>query len=200
MSTALKYGFTKDKRLSKSKTKSLLENSNVRIELGMTYSGHSGVTNNRPDMVIFDKLDGKIFIVDVAVTSAPNLTEKENHKITKYQPLAQALGLAHSMSTQVIPYVISWDGLVTSRNSQMRAILGVSDRTLAYSQQIALRHSRDMVIRDILNLRMDEDITLEESQTFPVLRNALGDDEQDEVPVNEERPEFLQTAPPMIAA
>ena len=67
---------------------------------------------NRPDIVIHDKKRKEIIIIEVGITSQDRLQIVENEKAKKYDFFANELGAMHKCKTRIIPYVMTWDGIV----------------------------------------------------------------------------------------
>ncbi|TBT97257.1 hypothetical protein CWI37_2390p0010, partial [Hamiltosporidium tvaerminnensis] len=71
------------------------------------------IRNNRPDIFILDKKKNKITLIEVGITSQDSLQIVETEKLRKYDLLANELGLIYKCSVEIIPYVMTWDGIVT---------------------------------------------------------------------------------------
>ncbi|TBT98515.1 hypothetical protein CWI36_2356p0010, partial [Hamiltosporidium magnivora] len=71
------------------------------------------IRNNRPDIFILDKKKNKITLIEVGITSQDSLQIVETEKLKKYDLLANELGLIYRCSVEIIPYVMTWDGIVT---------------------------------------------------------------------------------------
>ncbi|KAK1937398.1 hypothetical protein X943_001556 [Babesia divergens] len=50
---------------------------------------------------------------------------------------------------EVVPYVMTWDGLVTKRHTECRMKLGVSDRMEGQLQRICLQQTYDFVMMEL---------------------------------------------------
>ncbi|TBU06482.1 hypothetical protein CWI36_0442p0020, partial [Hamiltosporidium magnivora] len=81
------------------------------------------IRNNRPDIFILDKKKNKITLIEVGITSQDSLQIVETEKLRKYDLLANELGLIYKCSVEIIPYVMTWDGIVTKyHNSQLKKL------------------------------------------------------------------------------
>ena len=60
----------------------------------------------RPDIVVLDKEERKLTIIDVAVPSDANIKDKETEKITKYQDLKIELQRMWNVKARVVPVVV----------------------------------------------------------------------------------------------
>ncbi|TBU00043.1 hypothetical protein CWI36_1763p0010, partial [Hamiltosporidium magnivora] len=90
----------------------------TRCEKMLDKSGHQNknclkIRNNRPDIFILDKKKNKITLIEVGITSQDSLQIVETEKLRKYDLLANELGLIYKCSIKTIPYVMTWDGIVT---------------------------------------------------------------------------------------
>ncbi len=88
-------------------------NQNVEIRVDTTIKTDVKVKYNKPDILVINKKDKLITIVEIGVTSLDNLQQVESEKLRKYDVLANELGLIYGFRTKIIPYVITWDGIVT---------------------------------------------------------------------------------------
>jgi hypothetical protein len=82
-----------------------------------------------------------IYIVDVAVCHRNGIALKEQENITKYEKVRRELSQRTGYQTVVFPYVISWDGNVSTENWKYRKIY-------CYIQQVALRETVSIVCRN----------------------------------------------------
>ncbi|TBU11212.1 hypothetical protein CWI38_1319p0010 [Hamiltosporidium tvaerminnensis] len=71
------------------------------------------IRNNRPDIFILDKKKNKITLIEVGITSQDSLQIVETEKLRKYDLLDNEVGLIYKCSVEIIPYVMTWDGIVT---------------------------------------------------------------------------------------
>ena len=88
-----------------------------RVELlwDMTLTTDRAVGANRPDIVVRDKFEKKVYIIDISCPSDVNVDAKENEKITKYSGLRVELGKMWNSECIVVPVIVGGLGAV-SRN------------------------------------------------------------------------------------
>ncbi|TBU13288.1 ribosomal protein S17 [Hamiltosporidium tvaerminnensis] len=67
------------------------------------------IRNNRASILFLDKKKNMITLIDVDITSQDILQIFENKKFSKYDLLANELGLIYKCSVEIILYVITWD-------------------------------------------------------------------------------------------
>ena len=65
----------------------------------------------------------------------------ENEKAKKYDVLANEMGAMHNYKTRIIPYVMTWDGIVTKFHSKYSKEIGITTKIEAYIQYIVLKNS-----------------------------------------------------------
>ena len=68
-------------------------------------------------------------------------------KESKYETLRRDVAKKYHSKTTVLPYVISWDGITTNKNADVRRILGIPDKIHAYIQKAAMGEIMDIVFR-----------------------------------------------------
>jgi hypothetical protein len=145
----VKYGFTMDKRIKRHRIEKVIRNMYAEISTDVKVETERPVSENRPDLVIKDHKHKLIYIVDVAVCHRNGIATKEIEKRTKYEVVRRELSQRTGYQAVIIPYVISWDGQVSTENWQYRKILGISDKIHCYIQQVALRETVAIVCRNI---------------------------------------------------
>ncbi|EQB61073.1 hypothetical protein NAPIS_ORF01362 [Vairimorpha apis BRL 01] len=94
-------------------------------------------------ILLIDKKSKEIFIVEIGVTSIDNLQQVETEKLRKYDLLANELGLIHGCKTKIIPYVLTWDGIVTKYHVKYGKALEILDRIEDISNQRRLNISEN---------------------------------------------------------
>ena len=86
-----------------------------------------------------------------------NLTKVENEKLRKYDILANEIGSIYKAKTKIIPYVITWDGLVTKYHKKYLKELDVPSEVEAYIQGLTLRKTLELNILLEKRRGFDED-------------------------------------------
>ena len=72
-------------------------------------------------------------------------TKVENEKLRKYDILANEIGSIYKAKTKIIPYVITWDGLVTKYHKKYLKELDVPSEVEAYMQGLTLRKTLELI-------------------------------------------------------
>ena len=127
------------KKLRSHSVQQIVANKYVEIRVDTTIKTDVKIKYNKPDIVVIDKKSKEIIIVEIGVTSIDNLQQVESKKLRKYDVLVNELGLIHECKTRIIPYVLTWDGIVTKYHAKYRKELAISDQIEAYIQSVALK-------------------------------------------------------------
>jgi hypothetical protein len=69
--------------------------------------------------MVFDRKRKLITIIEIGITSQNQLITVETEKKRKYDILANHLGQLHKMKTRIIPWVMTWDGIVTKSSRRL---------------------------------------------------------------------------------
>jgi hypothetical protein len=145
---AIQYGFKKSSKLRTHKTSKFLENESATIKTDCFIFTDIKISSNKPDIFIHDKVKNKIILVEVGITSQDKLKTVETEKYRKYDLLAKELGIMHKCEVEIIPFVITWDGIVTKyHNSHVRKI-GIDNKTKTYIQSIILKKTLETISFD----------------------------------------------------
>ncbi|GIX62787.1 reverse transcriptase homolog [Babesia caballi] len=103
--------------------------------------------------IVADKRKNRITIVEIGITSQNNLVKTEMEKKDKYQDLGKQMKFQtfgnHHTEIVIIPWVMTWDGVVTEFHNSYRRQLGISDRMEAQLQRIVLQQSHNFVLREL---------------------------------------------------
>ncbi|XP_045535408.1 uncharacterized protein LOC106709986 [Papilio machaon] len=86
----------------------VLENSYITLYWDRSIITDRTITANRPDIVIIDRSEGCVMLVDVTIPHDENLVKAEKEKLLKYLDLAHEITAMWRMkSTTIIPIVVS---------------------------------------------------------------------------------------------
>ncbi|CDR96660.1 hypothetical protein BBBOND_0305640 [Babesia bigemina] len=122
--------------------------SQVHVKYGwiayeMTVKTRKTKEYNRPDIILADRRRNTITIVEIVISNQDNLVDTEKFKKQKYEDLIGDLKI------RVIPYVMTWEGIVTKEHSKYVRDLGISDRTEAHEQRVVIQETDKIVMRDM---------------------------------------------------
>ena len=76
------------------------------------------------------------------------LTQVENEKTRKYDLIANEIALTYKCKVKIIPYVMTWEGLVTKYHKKHRSEIGISTKTEAYIQSLVLKKTLESISFD----------------------------------------------------
>ena len=102
----------------------------------------------KPDIVVFDKKSKLITIIEIGITSPSQLITVETEKKRKYDILANHLGQLHKMKTRIIPWVMTWDGIVTKTHKYYLKELEINNNIEAYMQSLVIRKTLESISLD----------------------------------------------------
>lgn len=131
-----------DKRIKRHRIEKVIRNLYAQIGADVKVETERPIRENRPELVIKDQRHKMIYIGCVSICHRNGITLKEQEKITKYEKVRRELSQRTGYQAVVIPYVISWDGNVSTENWKYRKIH-------CYIQQVALRETVSIVCRNI---------------------------------------------------
>ncbi|TBU10617.1 hypothetical protein CWI38_1645p0020, partial [Hamiltosporidium tvaerminnensis] len=106
-----RYKFKSSKRIRSHSVQEILDNGYAEIRVDTRIKTDVKIRNYRPDIFILDKKKNKITLIEVGITSQDSLQIVETEKLRKYDLLANELGLIYRCSVEIIPYVMTWDGI-----------------------------------------------------------------------------------------
>ncbi|XP_045483794.1 uncharacterized protein LOC123689040 [Harmonia axyridis] len=91
----------------------MLENEEYKLYWDTTIITDRAIPHNRPDLVLFNKIEKSVQIIDVAVPADENIGRSYSEKLTKYHDLAFAVKEKYGLKkTSILPLIISVNGLV----------------------------------------------------------------------------------------
>ncbi|TBU00162.1 hypothetical protein CWI36_1726p0020, partial [Hamiltosporidium magnivora] len=153
------YKFKSLKRIRSHSVQEILDNEYSEIRVDTRIKTGVKNRNNRPDIFILDKKKNKITLIEVAITSQDSLQIVETEKLRKYDLLANELGLIYKCSVEIIPYVMTWDGIVTKYHKSHLKRPEIPMNVEAYIQSIVLKKTRASM-GVIMRSEMHEEPTL----------------------------------------
>ncbi|KAF9763050.1 hypothetical protein NGRA_1553 [Nosema granulosis] len=142
-----KYGIKLTKKLRNHSVQQIVSNKYVEIRVDTFVKTDIKIKHNLPDLIVIDKCKKKILIVEFGITSGDNLQHVETEKMRKYDLIANELSQIYGFKISIIPYVLTWDGVVKKYHEIYRRRLEISDRIEAYIQSLVLKKTLE---RDLL--------------------------------------------------
>lgn len=117
----------------------ILENDEYKLYWDRTVLTDQPVRNNRPDLILINKLSRHTTLIDIAVPNNNNLREKHNEKIAKYRDLEMQIKRQWNMkNVQTVPIVISTTGVIPKTLIQNLKLLGLSEHLFKAMQKAVL--------------------------------------------------------------
>ncbi|TBU12923.1 hypothetical protein CWI38_0583p0010, partial [Hamiltosporidium tvaerminnensis] len=111
---------------------------------------------------ILDNEYAEITLIEVGITSQDSLQIVETEKLRKYDLLANELGLIYRCSVEIIPYVMTWDGIVTKYYKSHLKRLEIPMNVEAYIRSIVLKKIGETISFD-RGRGLDSGLNAEES-------------------------------------
>jgi hypothetical protein len=90
-----------------------LENDNYKLYFDLTVLTDIHIQHNKPDIIILNKQQKQVYLLDIAVPNSHNITQTYNSKINKYLELSVAMRNFWSLERiSILPLIISATGIV----------------------------------------------------------------------------------------
>ncbi|TBT98506.1 hypothetical protein CWI36_2359p0020, partial [Hamiltosporidium magnivora] len=126
----------------------ILDNEYAEIRVDTRIKTDVKIQCNRPDIFILDKRKNKITDIEVEITSQDSLQIVETEKLRNYDLLANELDLIYKFFVKIIPYVMTWDGIVTKYHKSHLKRLEILMNVEAYIQSIVLKKTVETISFD----------------------------------------------------
>ena len=124
--------------------------------------------------MVHDLRTKQITLIEVGITNKDILANTETTKWRKYELLANELKCMYQgHSVEIIPVVMTWDGLVTHHFKKYMKKLEVKNRLLGYIQSVVLKRTCESILIDCRReedeIWMDEELSaiMERMETNP---------------------------------
>lgn len=142
---ATKYGFKRSPRIRNHSVQEAMDNSRAEIRVDTRIKTDVRLAHNRPDIFVYDKAARLITLIEVGITSQQNLVTVETEKARKYDLLADELACLYKCRVRIIPFVMTWEGVVTNKHCRFARELGVSPHVAAYVQTRVLKRTLETI-------------------------------------------------------
>ncbi|KAF7684087.1 hypothetical protein TCON_0724 [Astathelohania contejeani] len=86
-----------------------------------------------------------IILVEINITSQDSLQQVEVEKKRKYDLLANELGILYKAKTEILPYVLTWEGIVTKYHRSYLKELSITLQIEAYIQSTVLKKTLETI-------------------------------------------------------
>ena len=130
----------------------VLENEQHKLYWDRTVLTDQRVSNNRPDLILIDKISRKTTLIDVAIPNNNNLRAKQNEKITKYRDLEHRIRRQWEMrEVRTIPIIVSTTGVIPKSLIENIKLLNLNENIYKLMQKSALLSTSRIVRKFIGN-------------------------------------------------
>ena len=140
-----KYGIRSAKRLRSHSVQETVSGPEATIVVDTRVKTDVKIQHNRPDIIVHDKKRKEIILVEIGITSQDRLQQVETEKQHKYDLLAKEMGIMYKSKTRIIPYVLTWEGIVTKHHHRHAEALGLCARVEAYIQYVVLKKTLESI-------------------------------------------------------
>ena len=145
LSLCNRYGIRRTQRLRSHSVQETVSGPEATIVVDTRVHTDVKIKHNRPDIVVHDKRKKEIILIEVGVTSQDQLQRVETEKQHKYDLLAKEMGLMYKCATRIIPYVLTWEGIVTRHHHAHAEAIGLTPRIEAYIQYVTLKKTLESI-------------------------------------------------------
>ena len=117
---------------------SIIENDRVKLLWDFNIYTDRVISARRPDIVVINKFDNTVQLIDVSIPADRHIVSKENEKIEKYQNLRIELERIWHKKTSVTPIVIGALGAVSKKFTLYVDLLNLQDIKYFHLQRLAM--------------------------------------------------------------
>ena len=146
-----KNGIECEDKWWKHQPKAVEENDDVKILWDFNIYTDKKISARRPDIVVIDKKNKRVQIIDISVPADHRIQEKENEKVNKYQDLRIEIERLWEMKTTTVPVVIGSLGAIPAQLKEQLKRLGIKCCNIANIQKSVLLGTAH-IIRKVLQL------------------------------------------------
>ena len=117
----------------------LIETPLVKILWDFSLHSICNHPSNRPDLVLFDYSENKIYFIEVSCPADVNVPSKEKEKLREYKSLAHDFYLMYNMTVELVPVVLGCTGVVSKEcHTYLRRIPGFTKRLFTTLQKAVI--------------------------------------------------------------
>ena len=150
---ALKYKLIIDKTpYYKYLPQTILESTDYKLYWDRTILTDKTVHFNRPDIVLHDKLQKTVFLIDIAIPNTNNIQSTHTVKLTKYADLAIEIKNQWRVNVvKIIPIIVSSTGVIPKTLHDSLKTLDIHPQTYILIQKAVIINTCRLV-RKFLSL------------------------------------------------
>ena len=127
------------------------ENDAIKILWDFNIYTDKKITARRPDIVVIDRINKIVQIIDISVPADHRVEEKENEKVNKYQDLRIEIERLWELKTMTTPIVIGSLGAIPTRFKEQLKRLDIDNFNIVNIQKSVLLGTAH-IIRKVLQL------------------------------------------------
>ncbi|MEG2848334.1 MAG: reverse transcriptase family protein [Bacilli bacterium] len=142
---ASRFKLSKLGKLRGYKINPVIENDKAILKFDCPIKTSNRIENNKPDIFLYDKIKNKIILIEVGITNLDKIKTVESEKYRKYDVLANELKCIYKAEVEIVPVVLTWEGVVTRYAKQHLKRLGVDNRILAYIQTVTIKKTIESI-------------------------------------------------------
>ena len=140
-----RFGLKSLRRIRLHSVQEVLSSRDIEIRVDTRVKTDVRVAHDRPDIVVIDKRLKQILLTEVGITNQDQLQTVETEKAHKYDLLAGEMGMMYRCGVKIVPYVMTWGGVVTKCHRKYASELGIPPNVEAYIQSRVLRRTLESV-------------------------------------------------------
>lgn len=126
----------------------------------MTVITDQVVGQNKPDMVMWNKLEKVALIIDFSVPLDQNIGKAYGKKVSKYQPLARQMrDMWHLKKVDIMP-LSTWNGLVHTKTIEHPKELNLSSNAILWMQKAIILGTVNIYGRSSSRINVNTELTL----------------------------------------
>ena len=145
LSLCNRYNIKHTKRLKNHSVQETVSGPEATIVVDTRVRTDTKIKHNRPDIIVHDKKKHEIILIEIGITSQDMLQRVETEKQHKYDLLGKEMGMMYKCQARIIPYVMTWEGIVTKYHHKHVEAIGLNPNIEAYIQSIVLRKTLESI-------------------------------------------------------
>lgn len=144
---SLKFGLThKSKPYHTYSPESVKENNDVKMYWDLPIITDRAIAHNRPDILLFNKIENKVLLLDISVPLDENVGKAYREKVLKYSELGDEIKRMWQVAgVRTIPIIISANGIVHRSLKQHLQEMNLPASVIIHMQKYAVLGTTSIV-------------------------------------------------------
>ena len=109
-----KYEISRSEKWYEHQPEAVAENEHIKLMWDFDIRTDRVIRAHRPDITMINKINGKVFLIDVAIPWDTRVNEKEREKVDKYHDLKLELERLWEMPVEIVPIILGALGTIPS--------------------------------------------------------------------------------------